>query len=421
MNNSLKISYTKVGLIFFLFFFLRPYPQSVVGSIGLRVIDLGVLLFAFSYCVLLLRNIDSLSKQIIEASVIWFSLFLFGLISVAIGYSFGFSQVSYRDFLDISRYIQFPIFILFGYLLSLTSYFDETRFLSCIKGLLVLIFLISLAQRLFPSQSFFITALYAPEHQSEKLFTTSRVTTLFGNPNTTSLMVGLLSSYLLSENILRKKTNIIYILISLIIVFLTGSRTGLLAFLFMGLCFTYFKIKNKKLFIVLIISIITIIFLGKDFILELIRYFNEYMYIGIKLVLSSDISIIFQEGNTFSKRFERWFIAIDYFKQSPIFGVGPMRSSLSSATDNFYLYLLLRNGLIGLLLYFAYLRFSYNVAKDELKNYPQNLFSYAYILQISVILFMNFLIEAQIQNSATYIFFITFGIILGLKYKRLSF
>ncbi|WP_176146207.1 O-antigen ligase family protein [Parapedobacter luteus] len=291
---------------------------------------------------------------------------------------------------------------------------------------------LALLQKFLPSQISFLTKLYSPEHQSEKLFTTQRVTSIFGNPNTTSLMTCLILSFFLSamitKGVIGKATTYFFVAMGFMTILLSGSRTGFLAFALLMAIYLFTRTKQKIIVILATIGALLIIYLLRNEILEIIKYFNHYLYLGLKIILNMDIETLVSEGNTFSKRFGTWARALSIFELSPVFGVGPLRGVVTSSTDNFYLYILLRNGLVGLVLYFAFIIYSVRVAL-KIKNAtsvrsPVTLLANAYIFQTAVILFMNFLIEAQIQNVVIYLHLTTLGVLIGMskqtKFKILN-
>src|SRR5690606_23132941 len=105
-----------------------------------------------------------------------------------------------------------------------------------------------------------------------------------------------------------------------------------------------------------------IVYIFRNEILDIIKYFNYYLYLGMTIILNMDFDTLFSEGNTFSRRFMTWENALNLYSKSPVFGVGPLRGVVTSSTDNFYLYLLLRNGLVGLVLYFTFVIFSLRIS-----------------------------------------------------------
>lgn len=408
-----------MGLLIFLCFFLRPYPEAYIGGTAMRLIDMFVLASVIGY--FLVANFHmAVDKNIFVILALYLIMFCFGLFSLTNGFLQGVTNFNYRDPLDVIRYLQFPVFLLFGYFLTKEDTYRSKDFLTCIIAIFVIVFVFALLQRFFANQVQVLTNLYAPDHQARRVINTKRVTALFGNPNTCALMICLFSSFFFAfmarkQQLMSKRNTWILIVLSLIAVLLTGSRTGLIVFGFLTLIFLYTKVKRKIFFFLLFPLLFGLIWLLKDHILEVIRYFNTYLYLGIKLVLTLDTNTLLSEGNSFFSRFGRWNQAIELFKESPLFGLGPLRGVITSSTDNYYIYLLVRYGIMGLLLYLLLIVYSiYLAMKARKKSGYVQLFGYAYIFQTAIILFMNFLIEAQILNSAAYLHLTTLGILISL-------
>ncbi|WP_090608386.1 O-antigen ligase family protein [Parapedobacter koreensis] len=391
---------------------------------AMRLIDMVVLGLPILFF-LLNRTAEYLTIKVANICFIFFFLFLFGLYSLVNGYLMGITKFNFRDPLDVIRYLQIPVFMLFGYYLALRSEFSVKNILSVFIIIILIIGVFAVMQKIMPIQFGFVTKLYAPEHQSEKLTSTERVTTIFGNPNTTALMACLLSSFILGctlvKGFIKSFTVLTMLGICGLVVLLSGSRTGFIACGFLTIVYLFLRMRNKFMFILISVTFIFGVWLFRGLILDVIKYFNYYLYVGIQIVLNLDFETLFAAGNTFSRRFDRWFIAIDLFRTSPIFGLGPLRGVVVSSTDNYYIYILLRNGIIGLSLYLFFVIYSLSIAIHGLKLTKEiKLFSYVYIFQTCIILLMNFLIEAQIQNSVVYLHLTTLGILLGLMKQRIN-
>ncbi len=416
---SFRVSSYTLGLLIFLCFFLRPYPEAYIGGTAMRVIDmlvLGSVIFYF-----LVANIKMVvDKNIFIIIVIYLAMFTSGLLSLTNGFIQGVTSFNYRDPLDIIRYLQFPVFLLFGYFLAKERGHLCKDFIACVFIIFIIVFIFAILQRFFSTQVQFLTNLYSPDHQARRVINTNRVTTLFGNPNTCALMICLLCSFFFAMVVpkkphAKKRMIWIFIFLSLVTVLLTGSRTGLIVFGFLVLTYLYTKLKRKIIFFLLFPIFFGLIILLRDQILEVIRYFNNYLYLGIKLVLTMDTETLLSEGNSFFSRFGRWNQALALFSESPLFGLGPMRGVVTSSTDNYYIYLLARYGIVGLVLYLSFIVYSFYLAmKARKKSGYVQIFGYAFIFQTAVILFMNFLIEAQIINSAAYMHLTTIGVLIAI-------
>ena len=87
------------------------------------------------------------------------------------------------------------------------------------------------------------------------------------------------------------------------------------------------------------------------------------------MILNGEWNDIVSVGSTLFMRFDKWIEAWNLFLTSPLIGLGPLREEIASSTDNFYLYLLVRVGIVGLFIYLLLisflLRISFLMMKQE--------------------------------------------------------
>jgi len=197
-----------------------------------------------------------------------------------------------------------------------------------------------------------ISHYYAPT-QIEGLLIQGRITGSTANPNNFSLLMSIGAFFALIGILWNKKVTTKLLLIIPFFIFfysiiLTLSRSGLLC-LIVGSLFillvkyfreSKFRNKTKK---ILIISFIIFILIS--------------IFISIApLELFSRLNLAIKPGleGSFYYRLIKWEDAIDAWKQSPIFGLGPEKSTSPSSVDNEWLLILRRYGVIGFLIFFMW-------------------------------------------------------------------
>ncbi len=118
-------------------------------------------------------------------------------------------------------------------------------------------------------------------------------------------------------------------------------------------------------------------------------------------------------------RFDKWIEAWNLFLTSPLIGLGPLREEIASSTDNFYLYLLVRVGIVGLFIYLLLISFLLRISFLMMKQ-ENDSFGLYFMLLTALILAANFMLEAQILVSMSYLYFVVTGILLA-KYNNRNF
>ncbi len=252
-NNTNGSSF--IGLWVFLFLFLRPYPIDIIGRIGVRLVDIGIICIVLIYTFILTkRRHHNLSISLLFVCSLLALLTTTLFISTIFSQLQGVSQVGIRDILDSSRYIQYIILIYFGYVLAGNRKFTDLKFAKAIFVLALLTLILGLVQRFLPSMSYIFNIMYTPEHQSSRIFTTQRVTSFFGNPNSSALMMSGFLLYLLSF-ISRNLSSLssgtrfklyVALLFFTFFIMISGSRTGFISFLGTLLIFFVFTTKPIK-------------------------------------------------------------------------------------------------------------------------------------------------------------------------------
>ncbi|AFY81396.1 O-antigen ligase family protein [Oscillatoria acuminata] len=418
----LKQAISSWYFILFIFLFLRPYPIQYIGHLGVRVLDLLILLLIL----LLLAYKSKKWKSSLPPFfyVIAFALLLMSglvILSMLIG-SYYSLPISYRDFLESFRYSSYICYVLFG--IAWTKYSTKSLefFFKAVLIILGTSCFFSIFQSLFSDHFLFLTKLYATDRQAQGFQGTNRVTSIFGNPNTTGIMTLLLAAIIIAyfrsyKNILDKsiKRNLIFIIcISLYVVLITGSRTSFIVLLIGLLGFLAYQFKSKKSIFFIALGSISIFTLGNTLKNIIIALSPAYLHPIVNYLFVLDVQKILLT-KTLAARFQRWDEALEYFKLSPLFGVGPLRLEVPSSTDNFYVYILARYGIIGLLVFLGIWLYVFHLAKksQSYKNRSLCFISQSLIYQSVIILIANLTLEAQIIIPIAYLYFISLGLLIG--------
>jgi O-antigen ligase len=397
---------------------VRPYPLDLIGAMGARAIDASVTLGVAGYVAMVVMQRGLvLNRHVALACILLAAMSLLSLGAAIHGMTRGVSDLDTRDLFDSMRYVQFAVLVAFGYALACDPRFSAALFLRIVLVVGLASFGFGLMQKLAPGATYFLTQLYTPEHQGARIFTTQRVTSFYGNPNTAALMATVFAMYLLAflagrgQALARPRQHLLAgcVLLMLLFVVLCGSRTGLLAFL-AGVLVYLAATRPAWRWMLSIGAVAGVFVLFREPILQQVRALNAYLYAGLVLMLSGDWHALTSAGSTLFARFGRWQEALELFRLSPWIGLGPLRGVVTSATDNFYLYVLLRMGALGLLLYLTLVATVLTLAIREIRA-RRGIFGYFMLLATMVILVANITLEAQILISMTYLYFPAVGIL----------
>jgi O-antigen ligase len=159
---------------------------------------------------------------------------------------------------------------------------------------------------------------------------------------------------------------------------IVGSRTGFITFLTVTTLLLLMRSTGVKRYLSLFIltGIFFVLFLYKDMWISILSFLSPYMGYGIDMALSNRI----EELQTITDRLQFWLDDINYFYLSPIFGVGPGYGFMErSFSDNTYIYLLARYGIVGFLTYLFSLLLLYKWAHRN-----RSIFLYAVLISFIV-------------------------------------
>ncbi len=338
-----------------LILFLVPTP-GVLGDWTIRGAD-GVRLLTIFVRLVMGSGRRFAGGHFLRVSGILLTMFLCACCSLLLGIS----QTS-RDMLDVFRLAMFWMFFAYGASLAAQSHLQHSVIVSCFRLLLAIGILnasFSVLQILFPASTQFLQLLYSPSESRHiaTISSQSRAIGFFINPNTNSVMLNLFSLAAIPLLQLTGRRTYLYLgLFVLACSLLTGSRTGffLSASIIMVVC-----IGSRKFSYLVAMSFVALAsYLVLDFLVASgeVKLWLPYMAeLLIKIHASMNGSEFDVESfNSFRARTYFWEETLVYFYRNPVFGAGPLRAELYSFTDNYYIYLLSRYGIMGLACYLGY-------------------------------------------------------------------
>jgi hypothetical protein len=349
------LTYLLIVAIFGQFFF----PIIRLFGLGMRlgdIIVLSVLPFLFIY------------KPLIPKETIfrlYFIMILLFFTSMIYGYMFLSVDFSYRDLLEILR-LSFPLMICLVFMNV-----SKEKIIYFLDNLLYygsfIIIIIGLIQYFLPySIGTWITSFYSNEHQLSAYsdFRYKRILLTGSDPNIGALIGLLFLGFNMVKFFITKKS--IYLLTAIfliILILLTGSRTGLIAcmiFLFTILIIVKSKAEYKIMFFLLA-------FVSSFVIIPMV----PYIYIGFKTFISGS-------NTSFLTRLDKIIDSYYLFMQSPVFGWGPAKAIHLTVVDAEWFLLLRRYGVVGVLSFLIFM--GYNIVrfyKNRLVLYRKDIKAYS--------------------------------------------
>lgn len=236
----------------------------------------------------------------------------------------------------------------------------------------------------------------------QKIYIYGRVSSMFDNPNhfaVFSVIFLLIGLYMLHFK--KKKSAIIFNGIILLGLLYSGGRTALLS-LGVGIIVFYFqyfkryKIRNKSIKI-LVISLLTVIIIGT---FAFLGYLDRFT-----LIFTSIRNGNFEVATGY--RLEIWRKAIYIFKSSPLIGIGSGNFSRQvfvmtgqyEGVHSLYFSLLSENGLIGTVLFMAFILKVYSYRKYIKLNDEYVLF-----ITLFITMMVSQITEMQFYNVFQFIF-----------------
>ncbi len=341
-------------IIYIIIFSIILTPNIRINGIpSFRIEQVIVILFSISIFIrfILRKRVEFTNYKF---PIMYFIFSFFIMLSILIGSIKGISVIP-NDFFEIYKiYIYIGIYLIFRTIIKNED--DKIKIINVIRICLVVSVIISIQQyfNILNLNDKYVPLIAPTQFRTlVNNYPYPRVIGLTSNPNEYAVMpgIGAIISWAL-YSVTREKKNLVYLLIFILGVLMTLSRSGF-AFMVAGITtytFLYFikygfrntrftgvKINTRAIrfimfaiLILIILSIIIFIYLPKDLTWRLIAGFD------------------IKKDNSFQARLSNWVEHIDYFKMSPFFGLGPAKSiDYIHHVDNEWLLFLRRYGVIG--------------------------------------------------------------------------
>jgi hypothetical protein len=347
--------------VFYLFFvlctfaFLFPAFPELLGSVGAMIINTGIMLIAILIILIALRRKRFYFFQyklclflICLLSYIFVSL----PFSITLGYFFSGVTISVRDFFEFNK----PVLYIVSFCSALIV-FDSAHALPKYEKLLMFLFIVIIIMAFH--QFFKVSPAFSELYTKFNNIKSQRVAVPFVNPYDFSFVMSFFFFFFLCKTFFLNKAYILLSLLTLVLIFLTQSRSGAIAlvvtmfFIFSPLvAYKSGSIKSMRytrnffFYIVFLLTAVVIFILLLDYIQENFRY----MSVAFEQLLEG------KRINSASIRKEQMIFAIDKAHNPLVFlfGNGPAKEQMPYV-ETIYTYLFYRYGFFGLCTYFLYL------------------------------------------------------------------
>jgi len=416
---ELTVKEDKFNIVHFLFFIIlfRFTPTNILGeSIGMRLGDL------ICYTVIVITLFVILNK--IRHITITAPLILLILMSVSDQISLVISLykgiVVLNDAFELTRMIVY----IFTYLITF-SYFNTSNYklshldFKFIQLIMIILYAITFIEIYYENILLnFLEFVYSFEKSRGISAYSIRTVAMFANPNYYGIFLSIIFNvfyYILLVS-KSKKNNFILILNLLIIVlcvFSTGSRTAfvvlLLGFVYNNLySFIFCKAIRKKILFITVPLLITVLYLISS---------ANYVQDTDTPSIFSRVLDVQNTSESLNERFEIWDRNNKDLKDSIIFGNGPNKAEVR-VFDNNYLFILYRNGLIGLIPFLSLILIEFFKAQINIfrkKNISESIVYSNIIFMISISLYSTSLFF-NLQTGL--LFMLTVGWYSALSKRR---
>jgi O-antigen ligase len=221
----------------------------------------------------------------------------------------------------------------------------------------------------------------------------------FVNPNTNAIMLLLLSLPGLALFELTGRNR--YLLCSIFVystVLLTASRTGLIL---AGLVLVLLGIASRKFKYLVALAVVAWISLGAlEYLVNTGVVRDWFPYLTELLVKVDDAlhgsHFDAESIPSFSARLMIWEDSLSWFRQNPVWGAGPLRDVIPSFADNYYVYLLSRYGIMGLVSYGVFTFYTASLSIYAMLNNvrPQRELGMLTLASLVIVNVANFAIDA---------------------------
>lgn len=273
----------------------------------------------------------------------------FVFISIGVGLSLGYGGAlgDLNQLVRIFKYLMIYTLAITVVTLSPAPEQSKFRILKFILVLSVLLFMISVQQSfdLGGLNRLYIEAV-APNHARAVTTSRPRVVGMVGNPNELGFIFVLMG--LIAVHLLTRRFHIVYALLvamSLFGIGLTASRTSLVAFVFSAVLLLVLALPQlSRMWLSSVIQGLAVIMLLAAAVSATLA---EAPAFTDRLLGRFEELADPAESHSWQNRLERWQENLAMFRDSPIFGVGPLRHMEIASADNEWLLLARSYGVLG--------------------------------------------------------------------------
>lgn len=388
-NSTGKKNHT-LALLFILMSFITLHKYSMSFVVFELKIDY---LFLFVYFFIYYRDYSKyfLNHRLVSKVIyIFFFLAFWNIISVITGIFFTDYPAHIADLTMSFKYLFMLGYFMFGGILTLLrSRINLTLIFQFISVFMIVVGLLEFFNKGFSTQ----LHLFYGVGGDEISMLHYRIVGTLKNSNNVGVISSLLILLLLytKQNVILKNSIITGLVL---IIFLTGSRTGTVLLLVIFLLYfigNYFSVRN----------IIILLFVASGIILTAIYLIDFKETVLYSRVLDTKVDEMF-----YNRKLFYWNKTYKIIQSSPIMGVGLLVKG-DWTVDNFFLNLLKTNGLIGLL---VYLYFLFSILVLSIRNFTTNNDAKILFGIIIIIMLSSVSGDFYLSNYIFPIFFILIGL-----------
>lgn len=379
-NENEEILSNKLWIICAVIFAIILTPSiRFAGIPGFRIEQLIIVVFLIYVC-FKFRLIKKVKDIDLKFPVMYLGFSFFIILSILVGFIKG-VQVVMNDFFEL-----YKIFIYLGiYFITVSTIVCEEDKLKIIRfiNICILLSLVIAVQQyfdLFNLNEKYVHIIAPTQFRTlVNNYPYPRVVGMTGNPNEYSVMPGIgailsWSIYLIT----KEKKQILYMIIFIIGTLLTLSRSGfifmisgIIIFALLYLLKVNLILKDINKWRINLKGLKTIIF---PIIILILIVFIIFNYLPEELTWRLMSGINIKSDSSFQARISNWEEHINYFKSSPLFGLGPAKSiEYKKSVDNEWLLFLRRYGIIGT--FYIVLVFTIPFIKSKDKKFKYIYFS----------------------------------------------
>lgn len=350
-----------IFILLFVYLILKPSPTNLFGDMwGLKIFDM--LVFIFSILIFLYWSMYKKTKRLLrkdnnafKISLLIITLFGFWTLlaqNIAVLGNFS-SVIVIQDLFELYRYFSYVLLFYLAYVYTvnygsntLINYFGFATIISIVIAILQYFN--------FGGVRSIISWIYTEEKLRGIESTNPRVFGSFYNANWFGVHLSIFANYYLymllnKRNIIK---NIIYVVLGVFGIYISGSRTGIILFL-LGFLIIFIIIILRNLNYKKILILITLLILLKN-IFEFIVSKNN----RINELYTALVNMDFSNIDSFTGRIESAYNFKELIYINPISGIG-YSNALNLLPHNSFLLILIQFGIIGATLFTAFWIFTF--------------------------------------------------------------